>query len=57
MISSPAARLARSCARLGYKLICTSAGRYAIVTETGTPVASALSLGEVERWIRERAKR
>jgi hypothetical protein len=50
-----AARLARSCARLGYKLLSTARDRYTIVTESGTPIKSALSLGEVATWIRNHA--
>jgi hypothetical protein len=55
-ISSPEARLTRSCARMGFRLVPATAGRYTIVTETGTPVVSALSLTEVEAWIRKRVK-
>lgn len=52
-----AARLTRSCARLAYKLVEAARGRFTIVTETGTPVASALSLAEVATWVRNHVAR
>ena len=55
-ISSPEARLTRSCARLGYRLVPATAGRYDIVGEGGAAVRTRLTLGEVEAWIRKRVK-
>ena len=51
------ARLTRSCARLGCKLVPATAGRYDIVGEGGAAVRSRLTLSEVEAWLREKVKR
>jgi len=51
------ARLARSCARMGYKLVPATARRYNVIREGGAPVRARLTLSEVDAWIRERVRR